>query len=229
MAWPVDTDPLAFLEALGWFLSKVPLVKAAWNKLSAESRRKAFTVADVAQADLVHDAMKAIDRAINHGTTLEEFKREIGPKLLAAWSGKVKSPAWRLETIYRTNIQSAYGAGRYKQVMDPDIVKVRPFLMFDAVLDNRVTNICRDLDNTVLPATDSFWDTHTPPLHFNCRSALRSLRRKRAEEKGITKAAPGVAAADGFGLRPGEDEWQPDFAKYPPPLRSELERKTRRG
>ena len=211
-------------EAVLWFLARVPMTKAEWNKLSARARRRAFTVAGVAQADVLHDVFKGIDRAVAKGTGLEEFRKSVGQKLRSAWQGSVKNPAWRLETIYRTNVQHAYSAGRWAQMTDPVVTKHRPFGMFDAILDNRVTERCEELDGTILPWEE--WQKRglVPPLHFNCRSGLRSLRKSQAEKKpGWGKTPPEVASQDGFGLPPQSAEWQPDLEKYPPELRNHVQ------
>jgi hypothetical protein len=57
----------------------------------------------------------------------------------------------------------------------------------------------------------------------NCRSVVRSLRKRQAERKGITKEPSTEPAQKGFGLPPDEGEWEPDTQKYPPEIRDELE------
>ena len=54
------------------------------------------------------------------------------------------------------------------RTLDPDIV-----LEFQAVLDDRTSPVCRACAGTRLRASDSWWDTHTPPLHPHCRSTVR--------------------------------------------------------
>lgn len=218
------SDVARWDEAVKWFLARVPMTKDRWLKLTAEARRKAFTVAGVAKADVLHDVHKAIDSAIAKGTTLDDFKKTIGAKLLEQWKGTVKNPAWRLETIYRTSVQQAYSAGRWSQMNDPAVAKMRPVGMFDAILDNRVTERCSKLDGTILTWDEWREKNLVPPLHFNCRSGIRSLRKSRAEKTPKWgKAAPDVSSQEGFGAVPGTVEWKPDTKKYPPDLRKEVE------
>lgn len=225
MAWKVSADPVDFDEAVSWFRKRVSIPKAIFSALRAESRRKAFTIANVAKLDLVHQAWKALDSAIAKGTTLEDFKKEVGPALRAAWAGSVDDPAWRLETIFRTNVQHAYSAGRYRQATTPEVIEDRPVWMFDAILDGRETEFCKACDGTKRPADDPWWNDHYPPAHYNCRSSVITLTEEQA---GKLSKAPTIAAQDGFGKAPTDtDAWTPDVSKYPEELQKLLEEKTR--
>src|SRR5690349_638173 len=116
IVWPIGFDTVDFEAAITWFLGRVPLTKTEWLTLEEKARRKAFTVAGVAQLDLVAEVWSAIDKAIADGTTLADFKRDVGAKLEGAWNGTVASPPHRLETIFRTNVQMAHSAGRYREM-----------------------------------------------------------------------------------------------------------------
>lgn len=219
MAWSAPDDPVDFSEAISWFKKRVSMSKADHRALAAQARRKAFTVANVTKLDLVNHVWKAVDEALKKGTSLEDFKKAIGDDLRSAWKGSVKDPPWRLETIFRTNLQLAYGAGRFKQATHPDVVGDRPVWMFDAILDGRETEICEACDGTKRPADDPWWRTHLPPLHHNCRSGFITLTEDQARIAGGVTAQPTAKKAEnGFGLEPGADEWQPDASKYPAPL-----------
>jgi len=218
VAWNVSGDPVDFDEAVAWFGKRVAMTKADFNRLSATAKRKAFAVANVAQLDLVNHAWKAVEAAIKTGTSLEDFKKSIGPELRKAWGGKVDDPAWRLETIFRTNVQLAYGAGRHQQATHPDVASDRPVWMFDAILDGRETPICRACDGTKLPSDHPWWATHLAPLHHNCRSSFIALSEKQAGRITLSPPKEQPDPKTGFGLPPGSDEWQPDPKDYPKQL-----------
>lgn len=46
-------------------------------------------------------------------------------------------------------------------------------LEFDAVNDNRTTQLCKGFDGVIRPVDDNFWDVYYPPNHFKCRSTVR--------------------------------------------------------
>jgi SPP1 gp7 family putative phage head morphogenesis protein len=186
--------------------------------LEERARLKAFTVSDVADLDVVSDVWRAIESAVANGETLEDFKERVGGLLEEAWGEE--DPA-RLETIFRTNVQSAYSAGRWYQNSRPEVRATHPYSKFVAVLDDRTSHICGPkeeggLHGTVLRADDAFWASHQPPLHHQCRSDIVPLTEEEAKEEGIDEEAPDAEPDDGFGT-PAED-FEPDLSSRPPEL-----------
>lgn len=214
MTWDVSFDLGGdFPQAVAWFRSRLPMTDEDFGALSERARDKAFKVAGVAQLDVVTEVWDALDEAISEGTDLATFADAVGPTLADAWGGE---DAPRLERIFRTNVQTAYGAGRQIQQSDPAVKEARPYLRYVAVNDSRTSDICSDLDGTTLHADDPFWETHQPPLHHNCRSTLVTLNEEQAAEFGIDDEAPDVDAAEGFGAP--LKEWTPDLSDAPAPL-----------
>src|SRR3989442_2378241 len=163
--WPIGFENVDFQEAVDWFFNRTPVTCPEWDAMAEAARKKAFMVSGVAQLDVIADAWKALERAIADGRTLADFKTDIGAKLEAAWAGTVKDPSTRLETIFRTNVQLAYSAGRYRQLTHPDTLEERPIWKYSAILDSRVTSVCKICNGTILPADHAFWKGHIPPLH----------------------------------------------------------------
>ncbi|MCC7202041.1 MAG: minor capsid protein [Nitrospirae bacterium] len=92
--------------------------------------------------------------------------------------------------IFDTNMSTAYMAGRHKQMTDPDVLKARPYWMYDAVNDSRTRPEHRAWDNLVLPADDPWWNTHYPPNGWGCRCSVRALGEHdlRRLGKGVNSA-----------------------------------------
>lgn len=226
MVWTdVSSDPVDFTEALEQFRSLVPIGDDDFEALTARAKRKAFKVSGLANLDVVQDVFDAIDDAIENGTDFEEFKDAVADAVESAWHGDVENPGWRLETVFRTNTQRAYGEGRYRQARE--VTEDRPYWQFDAVLDDATTEVCEDCQSTLLPADDPWWDEHLPPLHFNCRSTFITLTEDQARQQGgALDSGPKADAADGFGGAPSEDgdDFEPDLSDYDPGLRREFER-----
>lgn len=220
-------SPDGFAEAVEWFASKLGaiLTREEWDALSLSARRRAFTVTGVAKAEILAGVWASLDRAIANGQSFSDWKKLVGPALEKTWGGSVANPSARIETIFRANVMSSYGAGRYKQLTNPLTLKLRPFWVYDSVLDGRTTTGCSTLNGTVRPADDPFWNDKIPPRHFRCRAGLRSLRKAQAEKlPRFGEAPPEVEQIDGWGAVPGEDEWKPNVAAYPAGLRTKLEK-----
>lgn len=173
-----------FDDALAFLRARTPMPAEQFYALDDQARQKAFTVSNVGQMDMVQQVLDSLDKALETGQDLKAWQDEIGPALRKAWAGTVGKPAWRLETIYRTNVQTAFSHGRVRQMRDPAVTALRPFFLFDAILDGRTTDECSARDGVLLLAEDPWWLENTPPLHFNCRSGIRSLRKSQAERRG---------------------------------------------
>jgi hypothetical protein len=104
--------------------------------------------------------------------------------------------ASRVATIFRANVQSAYSAGRYRQLSET--AQTRPYWRFSAVLDNRTSSECRSLHGGVLRHDDSFWDRNRPcgtstagaasprsPGRRPRRGALSGARPRRTRRRGL--------------------------------------------
>lgn len=221
-------DPFRFEEAIDAFRRRVPMTRAEWDELAEAQKEKAFMVSEVATADLVTEVFEAIDRAIEHGTTIEEFKATAGETLIDHWG---EEKPGRLETIFRTNVMANYNAGRHAMITAPAVLELRPYVRYDGIDDDRQTEFCRALDGKILPADDPLWNRCTPPNHYNCRCVLTPLSEEEAEEEGIETEPPDVEPQDGFGLPPsaaGQD-WTPEMIGYPKEVKVELQRRLAAG
>jgi SPP1 gp7 family putative phage head morphogenesis protein len=223
----ISANPIQFDEAVAAIRRRVPMTEDVWTELEQEELEFAFTVADVAQLDLVVDVYEAIARAVADGTTLEDFKAEVQDALEESWG---EDGASRVETIFRTNVQGAYNAGRHEAAQA--VKAERPYWRYQAILDSRTSEICRPCDGTVLSADSEWFQSHYPPLHPNCRCIAVTLTEAQAEREGISRSGPSVEPVDGFGRAPsggGGADWAPGPKDYPAEFAAELEDKEGAG
>lgn len=209
---PRDPSPDRFDEAVDAFRRKVPVTDDEYEKLTAREKVTAFRVAAVQDGRVVQEVFDALDKAIEDGTTFEDFKVEVQGTLAEAWGGE---DAPRLEMTFRTNVLRAYNDGRTAIFSDPEVRKARPYLRFDSVGDSRTCAICEPLDGTILPADDPFWRTHQGPLHPGCRCLHTALSAEEAGEEGGVDDEPPEAEppAPGFGL---SEDYDPDLSGFHP-------------
>jgi SPP1 gp7 family putative phage head morphogenesis protein len=215
-----DEDFLTSVDAMLQHLKElIPMPAEEFARLEEIAHQRAFTVANVADLDLVSDVWEAIDAAVRNGETLEDFRERVGQKLADAWGGEDPS---HLETIFRTNVHSAYSAGRAYQ--NSRVKDTHPYLHYSVVDDDRTSEICEDLIGVTLPQDDPFIATHQPPLHYRCRTDVVAVTEEEAREYGIDEVAPDVEPDEGFGGDP-LGEFEPDLSTRPAEVASIYELK----
>jgi SPP1 gp7 family putative phage head morphogenesis protein len=223
---------LPFKEAVEFFAAKGLAVSPdSWRDVWASEHIHAFTVARVTVVDVLEDIRKAVGKAVADGTSIQLFKSELS-RLLTKKGWFAEEPdkdrrtltPWRLETIYRTNLQSAYQAGRFKQLIET--AHVRPFWMYDAVRDHRTRPFHAALHGKVYRFDHPFWNTWYPPNGFNCRCTVRSLSEARFErmKQPLEDKMPPYGPDPGFDFNPGMVRWQPDLSRYSPEARGLITR-----
>jgi SPP1 gp7 family putative phage head morphogenesis protein len=195
-----NLEPEAAIE---FMRAKKLRVTFDYRDMIAQEHVKAFTVAKMMQLDLLHEVHQATTAAIAKGTSFEFFKAQLEPTLQAAgWWGRqavidpktgavvtaqLGSP-WRLATIFRSNIQSAYSVGHWQQIAAN--AKHAPWLLYDAIDDARTRPEHAALDGLVVRADSPFWKTHFPPNGYNCRCSVIQLTSKQLAALGKTPTKP---------------------------------------
>ncbi len=168
-------------EALAYWKSKNPLPKNEYDRLSERAKDRVFAVAGLARRSQVSQLHTALTAALEKGETLHAFKQRIASVIAAkGWSGE---NAWRVENIYRTNMQSAFMAGRYTQMKA--MAKTRPYWRYLAIKDRRTRPSHAALNGKVYPADHDFWDAYYPPNGFRCRCTVQTLSSRQVESRGL--------------------------------------------
>lgn len=189
---------VAFLRDKGYVISD------NWTDVWQEAHRRAFTVANVATMDVLEDIRQAVDDALGKGETIEQFKDKLTPTLQAkGWWGKAVDPETgeilktypkstvpvkygsprRLETIYQTNLQTAYMTGRYQGMKAA--VATHPYWQYVAILDSKTRPAHRALAGMIFRHDDPIWSRIYPPNGFKCRCRVRPISAFTLEQEGL--------------------------------------------
>lgn len=167
-------------QAIEYFKSKGLKPSFSYADMMDEAHDSAFTVAKMMDVDMLGQIRASLDLAMANGQTFKEWSDTITPVLQSGgWWGRKKvvdplsgqevvaqlgSP-WRLETIFRTNMQTAYAAGAWQEINAQK--EIAPYLMYDAVDDLRTRPLHASWDQKVLQVTSPWWQTHYPPNGYN--------------------------------------------------------------
>lgn len=170
-------QPVTFLEALQYAHSKKIVLPDEFYSMDLKTRQMATTVSFLSSLEQIEIVIKAVNKSIADGGTFNDFQ-----KLIA--ESEIILPKHYLDNVFRTNIQNAYGHGRWQQ-QQRNKAK-RPYLMYSAINDSRVRPAHLALNRIVLPIDHPFWLTHYPPLGFRCRCSCIALTEKQALKYGIT-------------------------------------------
>lgn len=246
-------------QAVAWFESKGYALGFKWQDVWEQAHARAFTVAGVMKLDVLQDIRGALDKALKDGSTMRDFNARLMPLLEAkGWLGKgylvdqdsgeihgKRLNVRRLETIFRTNLQSAYMAGRWQALWEDRAA--RPVWTYSTVGDNRVRPKHKVLHGITLAATDPFWRYYFPPNGWKCRCRVRGLTPAQVKAQGLEvissegrlMAVEQASAPDGvkrkamafqtptgarfvtdpgFGFNPGQAAYQPELDNYAAPV-----------
>jgi SPP1 gp7 family putative phage head morphogenesis protein len=167
--------------------------------VEARAHATAFTVAGILRQDILQDVRAGLQDSLDNGLTLEQFRRQMTQKLTQkGWladkaklvadedgvlEGKQLTPR-RLRTIFETNMQSSYGAGRYAQQMEN--AADRPYWTRVAVMDLRTRPAHAALNGLTARYDDPIWQFAYPPDGWGCRCRVRARSQSDIDSKSIS-------------------------------------------
>jgi len=162
-----------------------------WFEVAAAAHARAFTVAKAAQVDVLADIRRALTLNMEKGQTLADFQKNLKPLLeKKGWWGKreadgaqLGSPR-RLRTIYQTNLQSAFMAGRYAAALEA--THSHPYWMYIAVMDGKTRESHAEMNGRVFRWDDPIWQHIIPPNGFNCRCQFVAISEDTLNRRGLT-------------------------------------------
>lgn len=174
-----------------------------WREMWEDAHAKAFTISKMTDAELLKDTKGLLDNALKEGWSAQKTQREMTNMFKSrGWWGKQKivdengeekeiqlgSPH-RVRTIYKQNMQSAYNAGRYLQLLED--VDFAPYFVYNSILDESTRPSHRALHGKVYRYDDPVWASIFPPNGWGCRCFVKSLSEREVERKGIKVESSG--------------------------------------
>lgn len=190
-----DMQPVTFIEALHFAQSRKIVLPDEFYSMDLNTRQLATTVSFLSGIEQVETVIKLLNKTLAEGGTFNDFQKLVE-------ENEIVLSKHYLKNVFRTNIQTAYGHGRWQQ-QQKNKAK-RPYLMYSAIDDTRVRPSHLALNRIIRHIDDPFWLLYYPPWSFMCRCTVIALTEKEAQKLGITsdEDLPQVAADMGWSTSP---------------------------
>ena len=179
----VNNKNFKFENAIKYFEKQISITKEEYKKLDKKYQSLAFTVANYSNINLLNEIYNLLLESIEDGYGLNSFKELLNNCLVDF--GYDKENDYKIDLIYRNNIQTAFQVGHYERGIDNDVLSYRPYWQYDAIDDDETRPEHRALDGKVFRADDPFWNTWYPPNGHRCRCSVKFLSKREVENKGL--------------------------------------------
>ena len=172
---------LPFSKAIDWFIKRFPILYDHLDDVTKKVNETFFYIKRSLELETTRTLYNNLLDNLSNGGTLKDWLE--ASKTILDKTGLGDSP-WYLELVYRNNMQSSYNAGAfYNQELNK---KNKPYGLYDAIDDERTSEICQILNGKVYPLDHPFWNRYLPPNHHGCRSKRITLSKEELEEYGLT-------------------------------------------
>ena len=111
---------MTFEEAVEYFRRRIPVTAKVFYSIAYDYRVLAFTVSGYSKLQILRRFYEELLAALEQGNTLAEFRSNMNGFLER--EGYEGVTPYQAENIFRTNIQTAYNVGHYKQMTDPEVM-----------------------------------------------------------------------------------------------------------
>ena len=209
-------EPGAPPEASRFLRTKGLAPSFRWDDVEPEEHAVAFAVAGVAELEVLEGVRGVVQRALDEGQTIEQFRAGLMEALEArGWWGprSVTDPVTgetrtidlsaprRVRTIYRANLRSARAAGQWERIERTK--DALPWLEYRLGPSEVHRPDHAALEGAILAADDPFWATHFPPNGWGCKCWVRQLSTRQMERRGGVTERPEVTTRTVVSRRTG--------------------------
>ena len=161
-----DMGPLA---AIDFLRDKKVVLKQDFDALAEQYRPYAFTVAHVESTSTLTLAHGELQTFLASGAGLGEFQASITEVFQRR--GITPLAPHHIENVFRTNMQTAYNAGRWTELMDPEMAPFFPVFEYHNPRDerSRLTHAAMAKPGANrFRRDDPIWQIWWPPNGYNC-------------------------------------------------------------
>jgi hypothetical protein len=231
----IDNAKLPFAEQIEFFKSKAGLKVGTdyFDDVEPGFHRRGFMVAGAQKAALLSDLYDATLEVIEQGQSIDWFRKRFDAIVETHGWAHRGAPGIRAATIYDMNMASSYARGRYEQLMDPELLAVRPYWRYELGQAENHRPLHASWAGLTLRYDDPWWQVHRPVRAWRCHCWVSAVAEPTP---GKDSAPPDtfyqvtdrhgeihtLPAGVDYGCEAGEN-WKPDPKNYADPIAKALE------
>lgn len=184
-----------FSEAFKDIIRREPRLAANAEEVAELYRtRHAFALARSAEQEITERVQGFISKAVETGVTAPKAATVVAG--LGDWTRSYGM------VTYRTNLTTAYTAGRFKQAQEPGVLEALPAMERTEILDSAVRRGRKQdgpkggpkenhkaINGLILETRDPRWAQYAPPAGYGCRGSTRLVPRAELSRRGLLTEA----------------------------------------
>ncbi len=179
---------LPYTEAVDIFQARQIVTPEVFYANQDDIQQRSFSATNLMSERVRTVAFDRLNAALEGGGDFDSFAAGILNEEVRL--GISPSSMGYLRTVFETNIATNYGAGRFQQMTDPAVTKLRPFVEYRAVLDEHTRDSHAELNGTVYASDDPAWHDIAPPNGYRCRCAIVTRAAEEVDMSSVLRQPP---------------------------------------
>lgn len=172
-----DLFKLPFEEAIALLRDRLNIPEPVWQQIENELHLVAFGIAGVTNQAMLAELRAVVDDFVANGTSFEDYQRQFRDIAQRhGWQPK-DGVSRRAAIVADANLRTMHAAGRYRQMMDPEMVEARPYWVWRHRDSPRPRPHHAMQDGRVFEAADVMDLPIALPSGFGCRCQWQSQRK----------------------------------------------------
>jgi len=199
----ITYEPMPPEKAIEFFKDLLALTPEEIKKLGEDLGRYGFAISGIENKRIIELVKAALLDALESGITFGEFRKRVDAVFDA--NGISRMSRHHIENVFHTNLHTAYSAGNWQALHDPDIADYFPYFQYLTAGDKSVRPSHQAMHGFIGRRDDPVWSTWWPPNGYRCRCRIRAISKYEAEKKGTEPSMyPGFEPDKGFEGTPME-------------------------
>jgi len=176
-------EPMPPKEAIDFFKKLIPLDPERAKEVGKKLEEYGFRIAGLEDARILELVKAGLDDALEEGSTVGEFRKKVNALFDA--EGITRLSAHHIDNVFRTNLHTAYSAGAYERMHDPETAGYFPYFEYITAGDESVRPSHAKMHKHVAPRDDSIWQTWWPPNGYRCRCRVRAINKYEVKRRNV--------------------------------------------